>query len=46
MYKEPWLALNKYPIHLQPPDFDMIERICSPAEAAEYNRLIGIPLSK
>jgi hypothetical protein len=46
MYREPWLALNKYPIHLQSPDFDMIERICSPAEAAEYNRLIGIPLSQ
>ena len=46
IYTEPWLALNKYPIHLQPPDFDMIERICSPSEAAEYNRVIGIPLSK
>jgi hypothetical protein len=46
MYREPWLALNKYPLHLQPAGFDMIERICSPSEAAQYNQLIGIPLSK
>jgi hypothetical protein len=28
MYTEPWLALNKFPLHLQPADFDY-PRSCS-----------------
>jgi hypothetical protein len=26
---------------LQPPDFDVREMICSPSEAAQYNKLLG-----
>jgi len=41
MYKEPWQGLNKFPLHLQRPDFDIPELLCSPSEMAEYNRQIG-----
>jgi len=41
MYTEPWLALNKVPLHLQPPDFDIPELLCSPSEFAEYNKQVG-----
>jgi len=41
MYTEPWKALNKEPLHLQPADFDIQELLCSPAEMAEYNDQVG-----
>lgn len=41
MYTKPWVAINKLPLDLQPPNFDIREMICSPAENAEYNKLIG-----
>ena len=45
MYTKPWAALDKFPMKLQPPDFDVREMICSPSEAAEYNKLFGNPAS-
>ena len=44
MYTEPWLALNKLPLHLQPPDFDIPELLCSPSEFAEYNNQVASPV--
>ena len=41
MYTEPWQGLNKFPLHLQPPDFDIPELLCSPSEMAGYNKQIG-----
>ena len=41
MYTEPWLGLNKFPLHLQPADFDMSELICSPMDMQEYNKQVG-----
>jgi hypothetical protein len=41
MYKEPWLGLNKFPLHLLPSDFDMPELLCSPLDMADYNRQIS-----
>jgi len=41
MYTEPWQGLNKFPLHLQPPDFDIPELLCSPVDMAEYNRKVG-----
>ena len=41
MYTEPWVALNKFVLHLQPPDFDMAELLCSPIDMADYNKQIG-----
>ena len=45
MYTRPWAAMNKFPMKLQPPDFDVREMICSPSELTEYNKLIGSPAS-
>jgi len=41
MYTEPWQALNKFPLHLQPADFDIPELLCSPIDMADYNRRVG-----
>ena len=41
MYKEPWLGLNKFPLHLLQSDFDMPELLCSPVDMAEYNKQVG-----
>ena len=41
MYTEPWLALNKLPLHLLPPDFDIPELLCSPTEMSSYNSQVG-----
>jgi hypothetical protein len=45
MYTKPWLALDNFPMKLQPPDFDVREMICSPSEAEQYNKLIATPVS-
>ena len=41
MYTEPWQGLNKFPLHLQPPGYDMSEFLCSPIDMAEYNKQVG-----
>jgi hypothetical protein len=41
MYTEPWIGLNKFPLHLQPPGFDMEEFLCSPIDIEEYNKQVG-----
>ena len=41
MYTQPWLGINKFPLHLLPSDFDMPELLCSPVDMAEYNRRIS-----
>jgi hypothetical protein len=41
MYTEPWLALDKFPLHLQPPDFDIQELRCAPSEMERYNDNVG-----
>jgi hypothetical protein len=45
MYTQPWVAIDKIPLHLQPPDFDIREMVCSPSETADYNKLFGDPLA-
>ncbi len=45
MYTKPWLAMDKFPMKLQPPDFDVREMICSPSDFEQYNKLIGDPAS-
>lgn len=46
MYTRPWTALDKFPMKLQPPDFDVREMICSASEAAQYKNLIANPVSE
>jgi hypothetical protein len=41
MYTKPWVAMDKFPFTLLPDDFDVREMICSPAETAEYNKVVG-----
>jgi len=45
-YTKPWLALNKQPFKLQPPDFSMSETRCSPSEMANYDSLVSTPIVK
>jgi hypothetical protein len=40
IYAEPWVGLNKFPLHLQPADYDMPEFICSPIDFAEYKKQV------
>jgi len=44
MYTEPWIAVNKLPLHQLPPDFDIPELLCSPSEFAEYNNQVATPV--
>lgn len=43
MYTQPWLALNKFPLRLQPRGFDIREMLCVPSETSQYNQEIGDP---
>ena len=43
IYTKPWLALDKSPLRLQPPDFDIREQVCSPSELADYLKQVGNP---
>ena len=44
MYTEPWLALNQFPLRLEPRGFDIREMYCVPSDTAEYNQQIGEPV--
>jgi hypothetical protein len=46
MYTKSWVAMNKFPMKLQSPDFDIWgkyqqEMICSPSDIKAYNESIG-----
>ena len=41
IYTKPWVALDKFPLQLQPADFDIREMICSPAELAAYLKQVA-----
>jgi hypothetical protein len=43
MYTQPWQALNKFPLRLQPRGFDIREVFCVPSDTAQYNNDIGDP---
>lgn len=43
MYTEPWFAMDEFPLHRLPPDFDIRENLCSPTENQLYNELYGVP---
>ena len=43
VYTKPWLALDKFPVRLQPPDFDIREMICLPSELADFLKQVGNP---
>jgi hypothetical protein len=37
-YTKPWVAINKMSFRLLPPDFQLLEMMCSPSELAAYNK--------
>ncbi len=43
IYTKPWVALDKFPLRLQAPNFDIHEMECSPSETAEYNKAFSKP---
>jgi len=43
MYTKPWNALNKFPLRLQPADFDLREMLCSPSEQAAFDTQVSRP---
>jgi hypothetical protein len=46
MYTKPWVALDRFPMRLESPSFDIREMICSPTDSAEYLKLVGNPASE
>jgi hypothetical protein len=44
IYAKPWVAADKFPLHLRPDDFDVREMICSPTETEEYNKTVTAPV--
>jgi hypothetical protein len=45
-YTQPWVALDKLTLRLQPKSFDIREMICVPSEAEAYKKEIAEPASK
>jgi hypothetical protein len=43
IYMKPWIALDKFSLRLQSPNFDMREMECAPLETEEYNREFADP---
>ena len=41
MYTKPWVALNKFPLRLQSPDYDVVEMMCIPSEEEQYYKEYG-----
>jgi hypothetical protein len=41
MYTKPWVALNKFPMRLQTPDYDVVEMMCIPSEEEQYYKEYG-----
>jgi hypothetical protein len=41
MYTRPWVAVNKFPMRLQSPDYDVPEMMCIPSEQEEYYKDYG-----
>ena len=41
MYTRPWVAVNKFPLRLQSPDYDVVEMMCIPSEQEQYYKDYG-----
>ncbi len=44
-YTKPWVGMDKFPLRLQPPGFDIREHFCSASEAAEYMKIVANPVT-
>jgi hypothetical protein len=45
MYTKPWIAMDKFPMHLEDPHKDVMEMYCSPSEMERYDKLFSNPSS-
>ena len=45
MYTKPWVAMDKFPMKLQTPDYDIIEMLCAPSDMEQYSTDFGDPAS-
>lgn len=43
-YTKPWVALNRMPLKLMPPDTDLMEWVCAPSEAAAFKKEVDTQL--
>ncbi len=44
-FTQPWVAMDKFPMKLQAPDYDVIEMICAPSDMESYSKDFGDPAS-
>jgi hypothetical protein len=45
MYAKPWVAMDKFPMKLQTPDYDILEMLCVPSDMESYSQDFGDPAS-
>ena len=45
MYTKPWVAMDRFPMKLQSPDYDIIEMLCAPSDMEQYSTDFGDPAS-
>jgi hypothetical protein len=45
IYTQPWVAMDKFPMKLHTPDYDIIEMLCVPSDMEAYSRDFGDPAS-
>jgi hypothetical protein len=41
MYSRPWVGMNKFPLRLDSPDYDVEEQMCIPSEEEQYYKDYG-----
>jgi hypothetical protein len=41
MFTKPWVAMDKFPLKLQTPDYDIIEMLCAPSDMLQYSTDFG-----
>jgi hypothetical protein len=44
-FTRPWVAMDKFPMKLQSPDYDVIEMLCAPSDMESYSKDFGDPAS-
>ena len=44
-FTKPWIAMDKFPMKLQSPDYDVIEMLCAPSDMESYSKDFGDPAS-
>ena len=45
LYTKPWVAMDKFPMKLQTPDYDVVEMLCAPSDMESYKDDFADPAS-